>query len=275
MTPPAATSPTLPAKAVSKPEIQYQVYSLPKATVYSLRIPSQGFVVEPAIADGVMGVTEFAQQHAAIAAINGGFFDPNNRKTTSFIRIKGELVADPNQNERLVSNPNLSPYLDKILNRSEFRTYQCGQVRKYAIAAYRDPIPTGCQLTDALGAGPRLLPKDTSEQEGFVAYANGTVIRDSLGSFQPNSRSAIGITTDGSILLVMVAQKPGVTDGSGMSFADLAAFLKKQGAEQAMNLDGGTSSALYYQNKTIYGKLDQAEKPIGRPVKSVLLVRED
>jgi exopolysaccharide biosynthesis protein len=45
------------------------------------------------------------------------------------------------------------------------------------------------------------------------------------------------------------------------------------GATQALNLDGGTSSALIYQGQVYLGKLDREGRPIGRPVKSILLVQ--
>jgi exopolysaccharide biosynthesis protein len=57
----------------------------------------------------------------------------------------------------------------------------------------------------------------------------------------------VGITRDGSIVLVMVAQKPKNPTQSGMSLPlpALADFMKSLGAQKAMNLDGGSSSSLY------------------------------
>jgi hypothetical protein len=269
--PPTGSAPVSPTP---KPDIQYKVYSLPRATVYSLQIPTQRFFLMPALSDEVDSLETFVRKHGAIAAINGGFFDPVNQKSTSYITIKEKLVADPRLNGRLINNPDLAPYLSKILNRSEFRRYRCGQAFQYAIVRHSDSIPPNCQLMDALGGGPQLLPENTSQQEGFVDYANGATVRDSLGSEQPNARSAIGIAHDGSILLVMAAQKPEAPKNSGMSLSELAAFLKTLGAQQAMNLDGGTSSTLSFQGKTSYGKLDETGKIVTRPIKSVLLVQE-
>ncbi len=270
---PMVSSPPV-AMPVAQPspelKIQYQTHSLPQVTIHSLQIPVQAFQVIPVLVDGVADVADFVRQFGAIAAINGGFFDPVNQKSTSYVTQQGKLVAEPHHNERLMENPDLVPYLPKILNRSEFRRYRCGSVFRYAIARHRDPSPPDCQLIDALGGGPRLLPENTAEQEGFVDFANGTLVRDTIGSYQPNARSAIGITDRGDILLVMAAQKPG---GAGLSLPDLATFMKTLGVTQAMNLDGGTSSALYFENKTLYGKLNEAGQPTGRPVKSVLLVQ--
>lgn len=271
-----SSAPVIPSQtqAMPKPEIVYQTHSLPRAIAYSLQIPGQGFEVVPAMAEGTREVGDFARQYQAIAAINAGFFDPANQKTTSYGVLNGNLVADPGLNDRLMNNPDLTPYMDKILNRSEFRRYRCEETFRYAIARHRDPIPANCQLADAIGGGPQLLPENTSIQEGFVDFVEGMVIRDAIGVHQPNARSAVGITSDGSILLVMVAQQPTDSAPSGISLPDLAALMKRLGAQQAMNLDGGTSSALHFRGTTFYGKLDDTGNPVGRPVKSVLLVQD-
>jgi exopolysaccharide biosynthesis protein len=94
-----------------------------------------------------------------------------------------------------------------------------------------------------------------------------------LGSNQQNARSAIGITRDGGIILVMISQKPKVSP-SGISLPALAEFMKSLGAEKAMNLDGGSSSSLYYNGKTFFGKVDREGNFVKRPIKSVLLVQK-
>ncbi len=257
--------------SLSEKTIRYEQQTLAQSKVHVLLIPSQSrFLVTPALSPHLNTVEEFAQKHRAVAIINGGFFDPNNQKTTSVVVLQGKLVADPRQNERLVNNPNLKPYLAKILNRSEFRRYLCGQTVRYDIVLRNAPPPTGCQLIDALGGGPQLLPELTLEQEGFVDSAHS---RDALGSTQLNARTAVGITRDGSIVLVMVAQKPKTPTNSGMSLSALADFLKSLGVQKAMNLDGGSSSSLYYNGKSFYGKVDLDGNFIKRPVKSVLIVQ--
>jgi len=275
-----SSSPPVTASVVSSSQeppqeqnLEYAVHSLKHSVAYTLKIPAKSrFEIVPALSETVETPEEAARSYGAIAAINGGFFDPLNQKSTSFVVLNGKLAADPRQNERLVNNPDLAPYLDKIFDRSEFRRYQCGSRFQYAIARHRDPTPNGCQLIDALGGGPQLLPTATSEQEGFLAVANGEIIRDSLGSRQPNARSAVGITQDGSVVWVMVAQKSETSEQSGVSLQALAHFMKTLGIKQAMNLDGGSSSSIYYQGRTIYGKLGNSGKRVQRPVKSFLLV---
>lgn len=271
--PPIATSSTVAPSP--EPDIQYNSYPLEQSVVHTLLVPaSSRFSVTPALSQNLSTVESFAQKHQALAVLNGGFFDPRNHKTTSYVVQQGKLVADPTQNERLINNPANAPYLNQILDRAEFRRYQCGQTFRYDIVLHSDPTPIGCSLVDSLGAGPRLLPNLTLVQEGFLQVSNGKVIRDALGSYNLNARSAVGITRDGSILLVMVAQKPTSPTASGMTLRALATFMSSQGVEKAMNLDGGSSSSFYYKGKTIYGRLDASGNWIQRPVLSVLLVQE-
>ena len=269
-----SSTPSIPTIASSSPKtIRYFERTLPRSIAHILLIPANSrFLVTPALSEKVATVEEFAQKHRAVAILNAGFFDPANQKSTSYIVIQGKLVANPKENERLVNNPNLKPYLSQIFNRTEFRRYLCGQTIRYSIAVHSESPPAGCQLVDAIGAGPRLLPELTLVKEGFVDNANK---RDALGSNQPNARTAVGITRDGSVVLVMVAQKPSVPANSGVSLPALADLMKTFGADKAMNLDGGSSSSLYYNGKTFYGKVDLEGNPIKRPVKSVLLVQEN
>ena len=256
----------------------YESIALPDATVHLVTIPDPvAYPVQVAVSDQLTLVKDFEiapncpVTDCALAALNAGFFDPNNSLTTSYVTIDGALVADPRQNQRLVGNPDLAVYMEQILNRSEFRRYDCADGPGYDITTHSTPAPSGCTVVDAVGAGPQLLPEDTSEVEGFVDTTVSPV-RDVLGSQSANARSAIGIKADGSIVLAMVAQVPEASP-SGMSFADLAELLAQQGVTQALNLDGGSSSTLVYDGTPHYGRLNQEAKPIQRPVKSIVWVQ--
>jgi exopolysaccharide biosynthesis protein len=254
--------------------VTYRVNSTPQAQVHVLRVPPDAsFVVTPAVAATTATLTEFVATNGAIAAVNGGFFDPVNQQTTSYITLQNQLVADPAQNDRLVGNPEMQPYLEQILDRSEFRRYQCDQTVQYDITPHSAAIPAGCQLIDALGAGPSLLPDLRLVEEGFADVVNGEKVRDALGSDRPNARTAVGILPSGEIVLVMAAQIPDIPD-SGLSLPALAEVMAGLGAAKALNLDGGSSSTLYYAGQTVYGKINEAGTHVQRPVKSALLVAE-
>lgn len=271
----AAQSEPVPS-TIPVSELRYEVHTLPQSVVHTLLIPvGERFTVVPAIAPSANTVEEFAVEYGAIAAINGGFFDPENLKSTSYVVLNGEQVADPRDDELLVSNPQLIPYLDKIFNRTELRQYRCGQTIRYDIALHEQAAPPSCELLNALGSGPRLLPELTSVQEGFWHVVDGEIRRDPLGIERPNARSAMGITREGDIILAIVAQQPNAPANSGMSLSELADFLRSLGAEQAMNLDGGGSASFYFDGEVVYGKIDEAGDRVVRSVKSVLLVHEN
>lgn len=264
------------ASSPPSPELRISQYSLPRSTVHVVVIPTavpQRFAIEPVLAQGLELLEGWARQSNAIAALNGGFFDPANRQSISYVIQQGEITADPRQNQRLVANPSLAPDLEQIFNRAEFRHYRCGVSNRYAIAPHRDPAPLGCQIETALGAGPQLLPELTLEAEAFLSVSNGTVIRDPLGYSRPNARSAVGILANGDVVWVMAAQQLEAPGSSGLSLPELADFMRSLGAVTAMNLDGGSSAAIYANGLTVYGKVNEAGNPVVRPIKSMLVVR--
>lgn len=265
-----------PAADRSVTEATYQSYELDKATVHVVRVPAFASV-SLSVADDLMSVGTFAEQLNAAgtmpkAILNAGFFDPNNGKTTSHIVIDGQSAGDPADNEGLTGNPKLQSYLPQIFNRSEFRIYDCplaNMLTPYAITPHDAPVPESCNLVQAIGAGPQLLPTDTGEIEAFTQYENGELVRDAIGSVYPNARSAIGIHSDGSAMLLMVAQRP---DAPGFTLAEVSAFADSLGVMQLLNLDGGSSASLFYNGELYLGRLNADGEAIERPVKSVIVV---
>ncbi len=275
--PPPKTAISSPAPSPPPPpELRYEQRTVGRSQIHLIVVPPGApYTVTPAIAEGVSTVAELAQQTGAIAAINGGYFDPVNQKSASFVVKAGKTVANPQSNERLVQNPQLAPNLSRILSRTTFRRYRCAGQILYDIAPGGEIAPTGCRLLDELGAGPALLPQAQLEEEAFLERTDGIVTRDPLGVEQPNARSAVGITGDGSVILVMVAQKPEIPGASGMTLTDLATLLRDLGAVKAMNLDGGTSSALFYRGTTYHGKVNATGERIWRPIKTALVVQDN
>ncbi|MEL6554110.1 MAG: phosphodiester glycosidase family protein [Cyanobacteria bacterium J06621_11] len=259
--------------------VDYRTYDLAQATVHVVTIDTQADVaLSVTVADELEMVSEIAQQENAIAAINAGFFDPQNSKTTSHLIFQGEIVGNPADNARLTENPSLQSYLPSILDRSEFRRYRCDESGafslsefSYAIARHSDATSTGCQLDSAVGAGPQLLPTDTSTAEAFTDYENGELIRDAIGSTQPNARSAIGIISETQeVVLLMAAQRQG---SPGFTLSEMSDFAQTLDVDTLLNLDGGSSSTLYYAGQTHTARLSAEGNPIERPVKSVLIVK--
>lgn len=75
-----------------KPEIEYKSYTLPQSVVHTLLIPKTSrFSVKPVVSPTLEPVENIAAKHQTFAAINGGFFDPMNQKTTSVVIREGAL----------------------------------------------------------------------------------------------------------------------------------------------------------------------------------------
>jgi hypothetical protein len=254
-------------------ELTYQVHTVGHAEVHVVTVPpGDAYTLGVTLSEILLPLSEQAASVEAIAAINAGFFDPQNGLTTSFVTLAGALVGDPRQNPRLMDNPDLQNYLPAILDRSEFRIYACGPETRYEIVRHSHPLPPDCRLNAAVGAGPQLLPEDTSYPEAFVAdNAAGERVRDALGSQTPNARSAVALTADGTVILAMAAQTD--ISPSGLTLSQMAEFLASLGAIAALNLDGGSSSGLYFDGTTAYGCRDSKGQWVMRSVKSILWVR--
>ena len=88
-----------------------------------------------------------------------------------------------------------------------------------------------------LCAGPRLVSNGVTcvnpRKEGFQDPA----------LFRRHIRPAVGLTAEGKLLLVS-ASKP-------VTFSELAKILRRIGAVDAVGLDGGSSTALYYRGKVL------------------------
>jgi hypothetical protein len=227
--------------------------------------------------------------------MNAGYFDPLNGKTTSYLEwvqqgAKGErsgYLLSPEENERLMKNASLKAYLPKILNRSEVRFFQCDDASVHlGIARHQDPIDAVrrdaksssssqkkdmlCIFKGRLGAGPSLLPQLTLVEEGFVDKLEGGMSRDPLGVNVHNARSALGITAEGEVLMVVAQQTPFTKEASerkGLTLFQLAEVLKQLGANQAIALDGGSSSSFCLR----YPPLQSSTGKKGVQVKSTSL----
>ena len=91
-------------------------------------------------------------------------------------------------------------------------------------------------VSDALSAGPMLLRDGRPTRSADAEVFFGTSIP------QRHPRSAIGVDADGAVWLVVVdGRQP---DSRGVDLGELADILAALGARDAVNLDGGGSSAL-------------------------------
>lgn len=108
----------------------------------------------------------------------------------------------------------------------------------------------------AVGGGPRLLTAGAvtveSKAEKFKAdVASGRA-----------PRTAVGVTADKRVLMVCVDGRQ--KNSAGMTLKELARYMKKLGAVDAMNLDGGGSTTFFLMGKVLNSPSDGRERPVSQ-----------
>ncbi|WP_028388400.1 phosphodiester glycosidase family protein [Legionella fairfieldensis] len=194
------------------PGIEYQdlegSFLTPWSHVHAFRIDLKknnfSLVTAKELARDHASVDEYAQYSKALIAINGGFFD-NNYKPLG-LRIYNKRQHNPSKNISWWG-------IFYIKNNKAYLT----NVNQYNYEK---------QIDFAIQSGPRLL------------------INNRIPPLKPGraERSALGITRDGRVIIL-------VTDNMPMSTTELAQLMKASplGCENALNLDGGSSSQLRAQ----------------------------
>ncbi|MBU6429720.1 MAG: phosphodiester glycosidase family protein, partial [Cyanobacteria bacterium REEB65] len=201
---------------------------------YVLVVP-RGIVAHAALAPKVEPLSQLAQQEHALVAINGGFFNRSDGEPAAYVVKNGKPLADPHRNKVLMANPQLKPYLARIFDRPEWRIWKTPLGLRMAIEPHHEGPAPGWSLVTALQAGPDLLPEPRVAEEAFVRKDG-----DAIGSTDPRGRSALGIRSDGSLVLACVPMPP----SAGLTIDQLRDLMLQLGAERAMALDGGAAAGL-------------------------------
>lgn len=169
----------------------------------------------------VEDLSSMAKRSKAAVAINGTFFDAYtesaHKAPYGYIVTGGELKMKAGGDRRTIFTYDTNMLAGMIPGPDFTDAFEQGSIE------------------GAIQAGPRLV-KDGAVavdvvEEGF---------RDPKILTGGGARSALGITKNHELLFVT---------SSGATIPQLAEIMKQAGAVQAMNLDGGASSGLYYNGK--------------------------
>jgi exopolysaccharide biosynthesis protein len=152
-----------------------------------------------------------------LAAINGTYFDKKTFKPV------GDIMID----KKLINFGGLG---------TAMAITKTGNINFIDVIPHRH-VDWADSYTHVVAAGPRLV---TEGKITLFPYDQG--FRDPWIYLHRN-RSAIGLTKDKELLFVTISR--------GVLLRELAIIMVKLGAVEAMNLDGGSSSALYYKGNFI------------------------
>jgi exopolysaccharide biosynthesis protein len=164
--------------------------------------------------------SSFTRQTGAIIGVNGGFFGPVVDAEGVAMDAAGFVVADG-----VIASPALVPSQDSAV----VKAVVCFAVERVII---EDAQACPSQYREGLAAGPRLL------RDGTVAADPANVTR--------HPRTALGISARGDKVWLVVTDGRQAGYSEGATLVEMAELLKGLGAVNAINLDGGGSSALVY-----------------------------
>ncbi len=249
---------------------------------------------DPAIqgtTDPLKTPSEFYRETAAPVIVNGGyFFAEGGKRYNASVAVSGGRTFGVNVNYASMDwetmyYPTRGVFYEKDGVCAVGWTYWSGGARHYLYEVparnswSRDPLPVPdasfpAKAVDfapatAIGGGPVLLKGGNVENtwEAELLYGGGA---DDKMPEARHPRTAIGVTGDG-LLVLLVCEGRGMTDGvAGMTFAEEAAVMKSLGCVDALNLDGGGSSCLLVEGKETIKVSDGAQRPVG----SVILLKK-
>ncbi|MFR8104023.1 MAG: phosphodiester glycosidase family protein [Clostridia bacterium] len=185
---------------------------------------------------------EIVKSNNAVAGINaGGFKDEGGHG-------KGNVLAKSMIIDKTLYNGNKSTRYQFIGMSKEGKLI----LGKYT---YQEAMRAG--INSAVEFGPYLIVNGKNQ-----------IKNSNSGGIQP--RTAIGQKKDGTIIMVCIdGRKPGYSLGA--TLMDLQNVFNKYGAHNAANLDGGSSSTMYYNGKLV----NKPSTPIGeRYLPNAIIVKK-
>jgi len=211
-----------------------------KVVVYcSKNIPNKG-----------QATSQIAKENDAKAAINGQGFIGDVKGTGG--KFVGYMIHDYN----VINGENNTP--SSQCDVAAFRENGVMLVGKYSINTLKENTESGKKVKEAMSFGPVLL------QNGKILYSS-----DDDGTWGMAPRTAIGQKANGEVIFLTIDGRSFSTPGITMS--QLAKIFVQKGVINALNLDGGSSTTMYYNGKII----NNVSNPMGeRYVPGIFAVKK-
>ena len=163
---------------------------------------------------------EIAERYDAVAAINGGGFSDaggvgNGGQPSGLVIAGGQVLNKSGSGDH-----------DVVVGFNENNVLIIGKMTS------KQALDKG--IRDALAFGPALV-------------VNGEAAKVKGASSGLNPRTAIGQRADGAVLMLVIDGRQ--ASSLGATYADLIKVMLEYGAINACNLDGGSSSLIYYKGE--------------------------
>jgi len=193
--------------------------------VVSISLLHPKISLDIAVANNKIGevddLNHMAKEKGAIVAINGSFFDAYTE--LDYKIPYGNVISSGEHRHKSLSD------------RRTIFTFDKNKLVKLISGTFYKENYKQIDIEGGVQAGPRLV---TDGKVALNVVEEG--FKDPKILTGGGARSALGITLDHKLILL--------TTG-GATIPQLAELMKQVGAYQAMNLDGGASSGLYYDGK--------------------------
>ncbi|MDR2292580.1 MAG: PQQ-binding-like beta-propeller repeat protein [Prevotellaceae bacterium] len=177
------------------------------------------------VSDTLIPTSHLCKQVDAVAGINASFFDMKNGGSVDFVRVNGEIL----HNKTKVSQRN---NVALVIDKQNIKIIE------------RDTLDNNWEnnlnYENVIVAGPLIMK-------------NGMPAKLQKNAFNENRhpRTFVATKVNGNVLLVVVDGRN--ANAAGMSINELYVLSKALGCNDAMNFDGGGSSAMYIKGETDNG----------------------
>lgn len=201
---------------------------------------------------GVAGelTSKIAKDNNAVAAINGGGFTDRSSEDSEWTGTGGKPTGILMSKGNVISND---------INDDDQKT------QAMAITDKGQLLVGSYSLNEMKEKG---VTEAISFEPALVVNGKGT-IKSGDGGWGIAPRTAIGQREDGAMLFLVIDGRQ--TKSIGASLKDVQNIMLEYGAVNAINLDGGSSSTMYYEGEVINNPCD----PLGeRSIPSIVYVEK-
>lgn len=185
--------------------------------------------------------SQIASENDAVLAINGDFYGTRSGYVIRNGILYRDKMADSNQEDLVI-----------------YKDGSFGIIKESEITA-KQLLENGAE--QVLSFGPALI------EDGDISVSENTEVDKAMKS---NPRTAIGITDDNHIIMVVADGR--TSENSGLSLYELAEFMQTLNVKCAYNLDGGGSSTMYFNGKIINNPTSDGKHFTERKVSDIVYV---